>query len=62
MLLMMPLMFGMFTMMFPSGLPLFWLVSNLIGISTQYFVTGGWGYLKRPAAASSAHTVPRKRK
>ena len=28
MLMMMPLMFGLFTIMFPSGLPVFWLVSN----------------------------------
>lgn len=53
MLLMMPLMFGLFTTMFPSGLPLFWLVSNLIGIGTQYFMTGGWGYLKSPAPAET---------
>jgi YidC/Oxa1 family membrane protein insertase len=46
MLLMMPLMFGLFTLMFPSGLALYWAVSNIIGIVTQYFVTGGWGYLK----------------
>lgn len=57
MLLMMPLMFGMFTIMFPSGLPLFWLASNVIGIVTQYFVTGGWGYLKSP---SSAHPALRR--
>ncbi|MCD6391790.1 MAG: membrane protein insertase YidC [Dehalococcoidia bacterium] len=44
--LMMPLMFGFFTLMFPSGLALYWAVSNIIGIITQYFVTGGWGYLK----------------
>ncbi len=57
MLMMMPMMFGLFTLMFPSGLPLFWLVSNLIGIGTQYWVGGGWGYLKRsavPAAAAKA--------
>jgi len=53
MLFMMPLMFGMFTLMFPSGLPLFWLASNVIGIATQYFVTGGWGYLKPPSSAHS---------
>ena len=46
MTLMMPLMFGILTLMFPSGLALFWAVSNIIGIVTQYFVTGGWGYLK----------------
>jgi YidC/Oxa1 family membrane protein insertase len=47
MLMMMPMMFGLFTIMFPSGLPVFWLVSNLIGIGTQYVVGGGWGYLRR---------------
>ena len=46
MLLMMPLMFGFLTLMFPSGLALYWAVSNIIGIVTQYFATGGWGYLK----------------
>ncbi len=56
MLMMMPLMFGLFTIMFPSGLPLFWLVSNIIGIATQYVVGGGWGYLKRggPAPVTAA--------
>jgi len=47
MLMMMPLMFGLFTIMFPSGLPVYWLVSNLIGIATQRVVGGGWGYLRR---------------
>jgi len=51
MLLMMPLMFGMFVLMFPSGLALFWVVSNVIGIATQYFITGGWGYLKPKTSA-----------
>lgn len=46
MLLMMPLLFGFLTLMFPSGLALYWAVSNIIGIITQYFFTGGWGYLK----------------
>ncbi len=46
MLLMMPFMFGLFTLMFPSGLPLFWAASNVIGILSQYFFTGGWGYLQ----------------
>ena len=48
---MMPLMFGMITMSFPSGLALYWVVSNIIGIVIQYFVTGGWGYLITPSAA-----------
>jgi YidC/Oxa1 family membrane protein insertase len=44
MIWMMPLMFAFFTLAFPSGLALFWVVSNLIGIVTQYFITG-WGTL-----------------
>jgi YidC/Oxa1 family membrane protein insertase len=46
MLLMMPLMFGLLSLSFPAGLGLYWAVSNIIGIITQYFVTGGWGYLR----------------
>jgi len=50
MLLMMPLMFALFTLMFPSGLALFWAVSNIIGIAIQYKIMG-WGYLRiRPAS------------
>ena len=56
--LMMPLMFGMFTLSFPSGLALYWVVSNIIGIVIQYFVIGGWGYLKMP---SSLKPVPAKK-
>jgi YidC/Oxa1 family membrane protein insertase len=47
---MMPLMFGLFTLSFPSGLALYWVVSNIIGIVIQYFVSGGWGYLRAPSA------------
>lgn len=46
--LMMPLMFGLFTLQFPSGLALYWVVSNIIGIIIQY-ISGGWGYLRAPA-------------
>jgi YidC/Oxa1 family membrane protein insertase len=46
MMLMMPLMFGLLSLSFPTGLGLYWAVSNIIGIITQYFATGGWGYLK----------------
>src|SRR4030066_104375 len=48
--MMMPLMFGFFTLSFPSGLALYWVVSNVIGIVIQYFVSGGWGYLRTPSA------------
>ena len=44
MLWMMPLMFGFFCLTFPSGLALYWLVSNLISVVVQYYVTG-WGAL-----------------
>jgi len=44
MLWMMPLMFAFFSLSFPSGLALYWLVSNVISIVMQYFVTG-WGGL-----------------
>ncbi|MFC1935326.1 YidC/Oxa1 family membrane protein insertase [Chloroflexota bacterium] len=49
MLWMMPFMFAFFTLSLPSGLPLYWFVSNLIGIVIQYFVAG-WGGL-RPSPA-----------
>ncbi len=51
--LMMPLLFAMFTLSFPSGLSLYWAVSNIIGIIIQYFVSGGWGYLRKPSTAKS---------
>ena len=44
MLWMMPLMFGFLCLSFPSGLALYWLVSNVITIIMQYFITG-WGAL-----------------
>jgi YidC/Oxa1 family membrane protein insertase len=49
---MMPLMFAFLTLAFPSGLALFWVISNIIGIVTQYYITG-WGslFVKAPAAA-----------
>lgn len=52
--IMMPFMFGAFVLMFPSGLAIFWLVSNLIGIATQYFLGGGWGNLTNPFSTSQS--------
>ncbi len=49
MLWMMPLMFGFLTLSFPSGLALYWVMSNIISIVMQYFVTG-WGTLIPSAA------------
>jgi len=41
MMLIMPLMFGYFVMVAPSGLGLYWLVSNFIGI-VQYWLANGF--------------------
>ncbi|MDA1188161.1 MAG: YidC/Oxa1 family membrane protein insertase [Chloroflexi bacterium] len=40
MLWMMPVMFGFFTLQFPTGLAIYWIVSNIIGIIMQGFITG----------------------
>jgi YidC/Oxa1 family membrane protein insertase len=44
MLWMMPIMFTFFSFSFPSGLALYWVVSNIFSIVVQYYVTG-WGGL-----------------
>ena len=54
MLWVMPLMFAFLTLQFPSGLALYWVVSNLISIGLQYFITGGWGGLTTQAATKPA--------
>ena len=40
MLWMMPLMLAFFAFTFPSGLALYWVVSNVIGVAIQYYSTG----------------------
>ena len=69
MLWVMPLLFVFFTMQFPAGLALFWLISNIIGVVMQYFITG-WGGLEStierwkgrlarvPAPAATAPEAP----
>ncbi|MFH0913781.1 MAG: YidC/Oxa1 family membrane protein insertase [Chloroflexota bacterium] len=44
MLWMMPMMFTFLSLQFPSGLALYWVISNIVSIVIQYFVTG-WGGL-----------------
>ena len=53
MLWMMPLMFGYFCLLFPSGLALYWVTSNVLRIGTQYFATG-WGGLVKVSAKKPA--------
>lgn len=45
MTVMMPIMFTFLALTFPSGLALYWMVTNLITIIMQYFTLGGWGGL-----------------
>jgi YidC/Oxa1 family membrane protein insertase len=47
---MMPLMFGFITLTLPSGLGLYFLVSNIFSIVVQYFIYG-WGNVFRRAPA-----------
>lgn len=49
----MPLMFGFLTTQFPSGLALYWLISNILSIALQYRITG-WGTLRAPSPAKPA--------
>lgn len=44
MMMFMPIMFGYITLGLPSGLTLYWTVSNILSVVQQYFVTG-WGGL-----------------
>lgn len=66
MLWLMPLMIAFFSFTLPSGLALYWTVSNAMGIIIQYFVTGGWGPLfplfpkTTPAAEPVAAARPPK--
>ena len=46
MMLMMPLIFGMMFAVFPSGLVLYWTVSNAFGIVQQYLMNKHYGESK----------------
>jgi YidC/Oxa1 family membrane protein insertase len=54
MLWMMPLLFGFIAMSLPSGLALYWIVSNVFSMAVQYSVIGGWGGLARGGAGRQA--------
>ena len=57
MLWMMPLMLGFFTLSFPSGLALYWITSNIIGVGIQYRQTG-WGPLFSRATPAPSQITP----
>jgi YidC/Oxa1 family membrane protein insertase len=50
----MPVMFGYFSLIVPSGLTLYWFTSNILGLIQQYFTQGG---LKPAAAVSTGKPV-----
>ncbi len=52
---MFPIMFGVFSLFFPGGLVVYWVVSNMVGIIIQSFVTG-WSNLRNaiPGLATPA--------
>ena len=61
---MMPLMFGYITLNVPSGLGLYWFVSNLAGIIMQYFYLGrkvDWGGMLRFGPAPAPAPAPAAR-
>jgi YidC/Oxa1 family membrane protein insertase len=51
--IMMPLMFGFFTLQVSSGLAIYWVVSGLLGLIQQYLTTG-WGGLRPLMAKGEA--------
>lgn len=54
---MFPIMFGMFSLFFPGGLVIYWVVSNLVGIIIQAFVTG-WENLLNAIPGLGAAATP----
>jgi YidC/Oxa1 family membrane protein insertase len=64
MLWMMPIMFTFFSFSFPSGLSLYWVISNIFSIVVQYYVTG-WGglnlnFLKKNSSGGGSSTTNKK--
>ena len=57
MLWMMPIMFMFFTFSFPSGLALYWTVSNIVGIVIQYLMSGWGGLLPEKKAEKLPNVV-----
>jgi len=52
-----PLLFGFMAFVLPSGLSLYWVVSNMIGMIQQYPLTG-WGSLKMPSLSLLKRGAP----
>ncbi len=58
MLWMMPLMFAFFTLQVPSGLGVYWAMSNIVGVTMYYFIYGpqqiNWRTVLMPPSAAPA--------
>jgi YidC/Oxa1 family membrane protein insertase len=50
MMLMMPVIFTVMFLNFPSGLVLYWLVSNVLSIAQQYYINKKMAHIPLPAA------------
>jgi YidC/Oxa1 family membrane protein insertase len=61
MTLMFPIFFGFLSLIFPVGLVVYWVASNLIGIVMQYFITGLGGFKRGGAVAVAANRPPAPR-
>ena len=60
--IMMPLMFGFFTLQVSSGLAIYWVVSGVLGIIQQYLVTGSGGLRAQPVASGKEDGRKRTKK
>jgi YidC/Oxa1 family membrane protein insertase len=58
MMFMMPLMFAFFTLQFPSGLALYWVATNVVGVVLQYFAMGREFDWRRIISISPPAPVP----
>ncbi|MEW5958745.1 MAG: YidC/Oxa1 family membrane protein insertase, partial [Chloroflexota bacterium] len=54
----MPLMFGYFALIVPSGLSLYWFVSNLLAMAQQYFTKTNLTTSPAPAAGAAVAGTP----
>ena len=57
---MMPIFLAFITFSFPSGLALYWISSNLVGIIIQYFTSGWGGLFSQKEATSDSKTLEKE--
>ena len=57
---MMPIFLAFITFSFPSGLALYWISSNLVGIIIQYFTSGWGGLFPKKEVTSDSKTLEKE--